>query len=92
MLINEILTLQEMAKPAKKCEKCGHQMSKFHYWYKGGWKCKSTNSKTTAPSEKEAKDIPTRKPKDDAPAKKQWAYVYRDELKAGKKVKGLNDK
>lgn len=34
--------LTEMA--AKKiCPICGHPMSGYHYWYKGGWKCKQSS-------------------------------------------------
>jgi hypothetical protein len=27
---------------AKLCDKCGKTMAANHYWYKGGWKCKTT--------------------------------------------------
>jgi hypothetical protein len=43
--------LTEMA--AKKiCAICGHPMSGYHYWYKGGWKCKqsSLNPASAAPT------------------------------------------
>lgn len=38
----ELQKLSEMA--AKKiCGVCGNPMSGFHYWYKGGWKCKQSS-------------------------------------------------
>lgn len=33
----------EMAK-AKICPQCGNQMTGYHYWYKGGWKCKASST------------------------------------------------
>lgn len=34
---------------AKKiCPICGHPMSGYHYWYKGGWKCKSSSLNSVA--------------------------------------------
>lgn len=41
MLFEEIL-INEMAKPVKICDKCGHKMTGYHYWYKGGWHCKKS--------------------------------------------------
>lgn len=36
--------LDEMAKPAKICPKCGKQITGNHYWYKGEWKCKGQST------------------------------------------------
>jgi hypothetical protein len=33
---------------AKLCDKCGKTMAANHYWYKGGWKCKSSNNEQKA--------------------------------------------
>lgn len=38
----KVADLLEMARPAATCAKCGKgPISKTHFWYKGGWKCKS---------------------------------------------------
>lgn len=57
MLFEEIL-IDEMAKPAKICDKCGHQMTGYHYWYKGGWHCKKSvrqDKEETATTKKQPK-------------------------------------
>jgi len=92
MILQEVLKLNEMAKPSKTCEKCHRTMAAGHYWYKGGWKCKgggSDTKKAETPAKKV--DIPAKKPDADASPKQQWSHVFRDELKAGKKVRGINE-
>jgi hypothetical protein len=43
------IPLNEMA--AKKiCPICHNPMAGFHYWYKGGWKCKQSSLNPTAPT------------------------------------------
>lgn len=45
------MRLQEMARPVKICPDCGKSMSGNHFWYKGGWRCKKSNtSSATAPT------------------------------------------
>lgn len=37
------MQLSEMAKPKKICSSCGNQMTGFHFWYRGGWRCKKSS-------------------------------------------------
>lgn len=45
--------LDEMAKPIKICDKCGKQITGNHYWYKGGWKCRSKLPPAPAPEQQQ---------------------------------------
>jgi len=82
MLIED-LQLDEMAKPVKLCDKCGKQMSKFHYWYKGGWKCKGQGSdKSDADGEKKTKKVRATTATKEPPKFKRpaeiWKHLFKD--------------
>jgi hypothetical protein len=48
--------LTEMA-AKKQCDKCGKTMAAYHYWYKGGWKCKGGGkSADDKPAEKKVEE------------------------------------
>lgn len=69
--------INEMAKPVKICDKCGNQMSKFHYWYKGEWRCKksatdkSTNVSTKQPTTATSKEQKFKRPAD------VWKHMFK---------------
>jgi hypothetical protein len=95
MLLIEIAQLIEMARPAKICDKCGKSMAGFHYWYKGGWKCKKSSLEgkkdepakdDKKPAEKKAAEKPA--PKKEAPKKEAPAKP----APAAKKEEGDDDK
>lgn len=67
-----ISVLAEMA--AKKiCPDCGKTMAGYHYWYKGGWKCKKSSQAQDAQPEdgsQPAQQEPTQQPPQQQPTAK----------------------